>query len=361
MKPALLFSALALLLLTTLPGLLHAQPLREAGVVDTAARVFQENISIPMRGIPQTLLTNAQAIAIVPDVVKLGFVLAGRRGHGVLVVRNPDGSWSNPVFITLTGGSIGWQAGVQATDVILVFKSRKSVSHVLNGQFTLGADAAVAAGPVGRQAAAATDVELKAEIYSYSRSRGLFAGVALDGSVLSVNANANAAFYGTLGIGPYDILASNALQVPANVVVLRELLAQHAPPAPGPMVWVEETPAAWPTLAAGAELSRQQFAAAWQRLNAQLDDPWRNYLALPTGILAGGPSPGETSLREVLQRYEAAASDPQYAALAQMPEFQAVHGHLRTYAASLKPAAPPQTSSRMPLPPPPAARTPRKY
>ena len=359
MKSPLLCAGSALLLISLLPGASHAQTSREAATVDMAARVLQENISIPMRGIPQALLTNAQAIAIVPDVVKLGFVLAGRRGHGVLVVRNPDGSWSNPVLITLTGGSIGWQAGVQATDVILVFKSRKSVSHVLDGQFTLGADAAVAAGPVGRQAAAATDVELKAEIYSYSRSRGLFAGVALDGSVLSVDAGANAALYGTLGIGPHDVLAGNALRVPANVVALQELLARHAPPAPGPVVWVD--PAAVPTPAADGDLLREQLAAAWQQLSPRLDAGWQSYLALPAEIYANGLPPGEAALRDTLKRYETAASDPQYAALAQMPEFQAVLGRLQAYTASLKPAVPPRTSSRITLPPPPSVGTAKNY
>ncbi|NUQ65699.1 MAG: Ysc84 actin-binding domain protein [Pirellulales bacterium] len=349
------------LVFLTLSGVAGAQSSREAATVDTAARVLQENIAIPVRGIPQNLLTNAQAIAIVPDVVKLGFVLAGRRGHGVIVVRNADGSWSNPVFITLTGGSIGWQAGVQSTDVILVFKSRKSVNHVLDGQFTLGADAGVAAGPVGRQAAAATDIQLRAEIYSYSRSRGLFAGVSLDGSVLEVNPNANAAFYGTFGIGPHDILGGKTAQTPANVVVLKELLAQHAPPAAGPMPSAQEVPPGGAAPALGADAVRQQLAGAWQQLSARLDDGWRGYLALPPEILATGPPPSDASIREALKRFDTAAADPQYRALAQMPEFQATHSALRVYASQPAAGGQPQTSSRVTLPPPPTAGAPRNY
>ncbi len=359
-KPFLL-AATALLALPCLSGPSFGQVSREAATVDTAARVLQENVSIPVRGIPQTLLANAQAIAIVPDVVKLGFVLAGRRGHGILAVRNPDGSWSNPVFITLTGGSIGWQAGVQSTDVILVFKSRKSVNHVLAGQFTLGADAGVAAGPVGRQATAATDVELRAEIYSYSRSRGLFAGVSLDGSVLAVDSNANAAFYGMLGIGPYDILAGNAGHVPANVLVLRELLAQHAPPAAGPMVWVDENSAGGPAPSSSLEAARQQLAAAWQQLSLQLDESWRDYLALPPEVFAASRSPSEAAVREALNRFDTAAADPQYQALARMPQFQAAHRALRDFAAAARASIPPQTSSRLALPPPPTGGARRSY
>jgi lipid-binding SYLF domain-containing protein len=352
METAVLLAGVTALFLQ-LPGTLHAQSPREAAIVATATQVLQENVSVPMRGIPRALLTNAQAIAIVPNVVKLGFVLAGRRGHGILVVRNQDGSWGNPLFITLTGGSIGWQAGVQSTDVILVFKSRKSVNYALDGQLTLGADAAVAAGPIGRQAAAATDVQLKAEIYSYSRSRGLFAGVSLDGSVLSIDPYANAAFYGTAGIHPQEILAGKTAQTPANVVALQQLLAQHAPAAPNPTAWAETSASGGLSEALDPDSARQQLATAWQQLNARLDGPWRAYLALPAGVTVPGPAPTEAALREVLHRFDTAAGDPRYQVVAQMPEFQLAHNRLRAYAAALT-APPPQTARRTPLPPPPS-------
>ena len=143
-----------------------------------AIEVLHEINRIPENAIAPHLLKNAHGIAIVPGVIKLGFVVAGRHGQGVICVRNASGGWSNPSFVTLTGGSVGWQAGAQSTDVILVFKSRKSVDAIARGKFTLGADASVAAGPVGRHAEAGTDIQLKSEIYSYSRNRGLFAGVA---------------------------------------------------------------------------------------------------------------------------------------------------------------------------------------
>jgi lipid-binding SYLF domain-containing protein len=131
-----------------------------------------------------------------PDVVKAGLVFGGRGGKGLMAVRGSDGTWSNPTFITLGGGSFGFQAGVQSADVVLVFRNRRGVDNIVNGKFTLGADASVAAGPVGRSAQASTDGQLKAEIYSYSRARGLFAGIALDGAVIAIDNRANRRVYG---------------------------------------------------------------------------------------------------------------------------------------------------------------------
>ena len=161
-----------------------------------AVRVLDEIMKAPDRRIPDKLLHDAEAVAVIPDVIKAGLVLGGRHGDGVIALRGRDGTWSNPSFLSLTGGSVGFQAGVQSTDVVLVFRSRRGVDSIVNGKFTLGADASVAAGPVGRSANSSTDAQLKAEIYSYSRSRGLFAGVALDGAVLSIDHDANASVYG---------------------------------------------------------------------------------------------------------------------------------------------------------------------
>lgn len=172
-----------------------------AGIVedaraDDASRVLGEILRIPEESIPSNLLQEARAIAVIPDVVKAGFVVGGRRGRGLIAVRTRDGVWSHPSFVTLTGGSVGFQAGVQSSDVILVFRSSRGVDSIVNGKFTLGADASVAAGPVGRSAQASTDEQLKAEIYSYSRARGLFAGVAFDGTRLGIDNKSNQAVYG---------------------------------------------------------------------------------------------------------------------------------------------------------------------
>ena len=161
-----------------------------------ASRVLSEILRIPEDSIPAKMLEESQAIAVIPNVVKAGFVVGGRRGRGLIAIRGKDGTWSNPAFITLTGGSFGFQAGVQSADVILVFRSKRGVDSIVNGKFTLGADASVAAGPVGRSAQASTDEQLKAEIFSYSRARGLFAGVSLDGTRLGIDNKSNQATYG---------------------------------------------------------------------------------------------------------------------------------------------------------------------
>ena len=198
--------------------------------LDASIAVLNQVMAIPEKGIPPELLANAYGIAIVPSVIKVGFILGGRYGTGVLVVRDGGGHWSNPCFISLAGGSLGWQIGAQSTDVILVFKTRRSVDGIIKGKFTLGADAAVAAGPVGRRVEGATDVTLKAEIYSYSRSRGLFAGVSLEGSALQIDKKANAAFYGRPRIGAREILDGPPLNAHPGVVRLKQVLAAYAKP-----------------------------------------------------------------------------------------------------------------------------------
>ena len=183
-----------------------------------AVRVLTDIQAIPESAIPDKLLDEARAVVIVPDTLKVGLVAGWRRGHGLLSVKNADGTWSNPSFVSLTGGSIGLQAGVQSSDVVLVFRSDRGLESIVNGKFTLGADAGVAAGPVGRNAAALTDGDMKAEIWSWSRARGLFAGVALDGAVLSIDDAANEAVYGR-DTTPRMIFEGRAPQRPSNAVV----------------------------------------------------------------------------------------------------------------------------------------------
>jgi lipid-binding SYLF domain-containing protein len=198
----------------------YAATKEERRVLD-ATDTLDQLLRIPEQGVPPLLLSRASAVAVVPRVIKVGFGLGARRGKGVLVVRQEDGSWSNPAFITLTGGSFGFQAGAQSSDIILVFKTRASIDSIAQGKLTLGADASVAAGPVGRSAAAATDLTFKSEVFSYSRSRGLFAGVALEGAGLTMDRQANAAFYGSAQITPEQIFASsgNAAPEEANMFV----------------------------------------------------------------------------------------------------------------------------------------------
>lgn len=208
-------------------GVAHADKrsdaLKRAGDAVTVLAQIQQ---APDRAIPQDLLRNAKAIVVVPNVVKAGLIFGGRFGRGLVSIRSADGTWSNPVFVTLTGGSIGFQAGVSATDVVLVFRTQRGVDSLVDGKFTLGVDAAAAAGPVGRNAHASTDAQFKAEVYSYSRARGLFAGVALDGSALRIDYDADAAVYGR-GITPRRIFEGGVSNVPNPVVDFRDRLEEY--------------------------------------------------------------------------------------------------------------------------------------
>ena len=218
-----------MLLALMLPAIAaHAADRRETAITraQTATRVLADIMQAPDKSIPHDLLRDAYAIAVIPDVIKVGLVFGGRHGDGLIAVKSPDGTWSNPVFLSLTGGSVGFQAGVSSTDVILVFRTRRGVDSIVNGKFTIGADAHAAAGPVGRNLNASTDAGLQAEIYSYSRSRGLFAGVALDGAALRIDDDADAAIYGP-GITPRRIFEGGVNDVPAPVVHFRDQLEEY--------------------------------------------------------------------------------------------------------------------------------------
>ncbi len=183
----------------------HAQGREEARLL-TAKQVLKELRSTPDQFVPSRLLSRAYGIAIVPDVTKAAFFFGASRGNGVLVVRNKYGRFSNPIFVNLTGGSVGFQWGIQSTDVVLVFTTQRSIDKITSGKLTLGADASVAAGPVGRQATAATDPTISSEVYSYSRSRGLFLGVALNGAAITIDNNADARFYDRGTVDAVDIV-----------------------------------------------------------------------------------------------------------------------------------------------------------
>lgn len=226
-------SVLLLALLIALPA---SAATREERRVADAADVLDQLLRIPEKSIPPALLSRAYAIAVIPNVVKVGFGVGARRGRGILVVRQDENSWSNPIFVTMTGGSIGPQIGAQSTDIILVFRTRKSVERITNGQFTLGADASVAAGPVGRHTSVATDIRFQAEVVSYSRSRGLFAGASFEGAGITMDRKANVAFYGSADMTPEKIFTSSPTIAPnvANEFV-QLLTAQTArlPSQPG--------------------------------------------------------------------------------------------------------------------------------
>lgn len=207
------------------PALAAPPPAR---TLENATDVLKELEAIPLKGIPPAMIADAKGVVIVPRVIKAGLVVAGRGGHGVALARDANGNWGAPVFLDLGGASVGFQAGVESTDVVLVFRSAKSLERVLAGKekLTLGADASIAAGPVGRAAMAGTDGKLEAEIYSYSRSRGLFAGVSLSGAVLIPDQETTAAFQkGT----PADLEKAAALANKLNELATAKPAAEPAP------------------------------------------------------------------------------------------------------------------------------------
>jgi lipid-binding SYLF domain-containing protein len=215
MRALSLFSRISVAIATLTIATLSVAAERQDARLLTATQVVDELARIPDQNIPAWLLERSYAVAVVPDVIKVGLGIGGRRGKGALVVRKDNGEWSNPVFVNLTGGSFGFQVGVQSTDVVLVFTSRQSIEGIVGGKVTLGADASVAAGPVGRQSSAATDIGLTAQVYSYSRASGLFAGVALDGSALTIDHRSNEAFYGRSGVLASEIIRTDAASAPA--------------------------------------------------------------------------------------------------------------------------------------------------
>ena len=218
---------ITVLLATSLSSAMAASSLDRR--VDAATEVLEQISRIPEQSIPPSLLRNAYAVAVIPGVIKAGFIIGGSYGKGVLVVRRPNGRWSNPSFITLGAGSLGWQAGAQSSDIILVFKTRKGVDNIAKGKLTLGGDANIAAGPVGRHARAATDLRLKAEIYSYSRNRGLFAGISLEGAYISMDEKANYAYYQSGQGTAKNILSDDHIPTPIHAKRFIETLAARAP------------------------------------------------------------------------------------------------------------------------------------
>jgi lipid-binding SYLF domain-containing protein len=168
---------------------------KETEKVHRAVNVLKEFGKMKER-FPHNLLESYEGIVVIPRLFNAGFAVGGKYGKGLAMVKMDDGKWSDPVFITLAGGSFGFQFGIQSVDMVLIFRHKGMLTKVKNGDFTIGGDVSAAAGPVGRSSTASTDYKLEAEVYSYSRSRGLFAGVSIHGSNLGIDKKANASYYG---------------------------------------------------------------------------------------------------------------------------------------------------------------------
>jgi lipid-binding SYLF domain-containing protein len=182
-----------------------------------AAEVFSQIMNAPDQGIPTDLLERAKCIAIIPGDVKFAFVFGGSYGRGLATCRTAQG-WSAPLYLAVDGGSVGYQIGGSSTDIIMLFMNDHALQSLLGDKFKLGADASVAAGPVGRHASADTDIKLNAEILSYSRAKGIFAGVSLDGAVVQADKSGDEAMYGP-GVNRHEIL-NGTIAVPESARLL---------------------------------------------------------------------------------------------------------------------------------------------
>lgn len=200
---------------------LFAQPAlaqsKEESRISNATDVLNDFVSMK-EGIPHELLEMSEGIIIVPKMINAGLVIGGKRGRGIAMARTENGQWSKPIFVTITGGSVGFQIGAQAVDLVLVFKSRKSIEDAGIGTFTLGGDVSATAGPLGRSASASTDYKFDAEVYSYSRSKGLFAGISLAGSSINPDKKSNISFYDTAK--PTDALDEDTADDPYSTKLM---------------------------------------------------------------------------------------------------------------------------------------------
>lgn len=213
--------------LLLLGGRLGASPNDEIRRVQESMDVLHQLTATPEKGIPRKLLSGANAIIVIPSMVKGGFIVGAKHGRGVLSTKLEDGSFSNPAFITMSGGNIGWQIGVESIDLVFLVMNREGVDSLLSDKFTVGGNLSVAAGPVGRNADAATDAKLGSGILAYSRTAGLFAGATFEGAALRADKDANESFYGhKLGIRDITEVKPSATGVPEIAKTWRSTLRQ---------------------------------------------------------------------------------------------------------------------------------------
>lgn len=228
-KPKVCVSALCLVSVAVLAG---AEQSDEIQRVQEAAAVLSELSTTPDRAIPRAVLERAEAIAIFPGVKKAGFVVGGQWGRGVISVRDAKGGWSAPAFLRLAGGSFGAQIGAQEVDLVLVVMNRRGVDNLLRNEFKIGGEASATAGPVGREASASTDIQMRAEILSYSRSRGLFAGATINGASVAEDTDANEHFYGK-PLSSHEVIAGKVPALPPSAKALDDVLARNVPSRKG--------------------------------------------------------------------------------------------------------------------------------
>jgi lipid-binding SYLF domain-containing protein len=300
---------------------LLAPPTAPNQLVIDATNVLSQSVAMPT-GLPQKMLASAEGVAIVPSMVRGAFVVGIERGRGVLLVRGPDRAWQLPQMIEITGGSLGYQVGVQSTDLILIFCTPQSVANLRRGTLKIGVDASAAAGPVGRQASAATDLPLQAEILSYSRARGAFVGASIDGTSISFDRATDALYYQPPGTIP--VSATQLVQL-ISTLSTGGTLTQPSPTQPG----ATTPPAPVPQGPNSFEVARQELDMASRQLAANLDDQWKKYLALPAEVYIPNHMPSIDAIQQAIVRYEIVSRQPEYAALTNHPPFQATLNGLK--------------------------------
>ena len=222
------FISAFLLLLLVSSAALAGKRSDEVERLRRATEVFNEIMQTPDKGIPGDLLDKAECVSIVPGLKKAGLGLGGKYGKGIVMCRQGKKSWSAPSFVTIEGGSVGFQIGVQQTDVVMLIMNRKGVDKLIGDKFTVGADASAAAGPVGRDTSAQTNVRLDAEILTYSRAKGLFAGVSLNGATFRPDNDGNRDFYGK-EMQPRAILLDGTVPLPEEAKSLAAALSHESP------------------------------------------------------------------------------------------------------------------------------------
>ena len=325
--------------------------------INDSLQVLNEIMQIPMKSIPESMLNRAEGLVIIPNMVKGGFGVGGAFGRGVFLTRQPGG-WSRPTFISMAKGSFGVQVGFSSTDIVLVFCSKRSIEQFAEGKLTLGVDAAVAAGPVGRQAEAGTDLTFTSEVYSYSRARGVFLGAAIDGGVLNMDNDLTRRYYGVPN-APLPPPAAALVKALNNYSgIPNRPFAQQQEPISGTPIY------SGPSL----EVLRPQLVAAYNNLNPLLDPQWKKFLALPPEFYTPphSPLPPRSAVVKTLNNYRSVASNEKYQALASKPQFQTMFQlllqwdkgsqELEDMARRAAPATPP--TGRPPVATPPTGRPP---
>lgn len=227
MKRNMVIAALCLYVVTAAPSAFAGSKAEARARAQKAATAFQEVMSAPDQGIPQELIDRAHCVAVFPSVVKGGFIVGGQYGKGLISCRRAEGSWGAPAYFTIGGGSFGLQIGGQAVDLVLLIMNEDGVEGLLQDKFEIGAGAAASAGPLGRNTHVSTDVLLKSQIVSYSRSRGLFAGLELKGAVIMQDNEANKDMYGQ-EISAREIIVDGKARTPSEISIFPQTIRKYS-------------------------------------------------------------------------------------------------------------------------------------